>query len=104
MFGFHRTRDDPPAARFPEVAHQFLTPGRHYRVIREFRDYDGGDHPVGETWLFKGASFLPYEDGLSLFISPDGTQIRQVRMQWRPETQGSILSALSEFLEETPPG
>ena len=49
-----------------------LARGRRYRVIKAFRDFDGDEHPLDETWLFLGDSFLPYEDGLSLFVSIDG--------------------------------
>lgn len=41
---------------------------RTYRVVREFIDLDGGTHIPGETWKFVGSSYLPYHDGLSLFV------------------------------------
>jgi hypothetical protein len=78
--------------------HQHLIPGRRYRVVREFRDYDRELHPVGESWTFLGSSFLPYEDGLSLFVSTDGIEERQIRMQWRPEEQGPVLDRLAEYV------
>jgi hypothetical protein len=68
-------------------------------VVRTaFTDYDGALHPAGETWAFQRHSFLPYEDGLSLFVSgPDGTE-RQIRLQWRPEAQGAIIDDLARFV------
>jgi hypothetical protein len=45
-----------------------LAVGVRYAVVREFTDFDGGSHPAGETWWFRGHNFLPYDDGLSLFV------------------------------------
>ncbi len=76
----------------------FLEAGTRYRVREEFSDFDGDLHPPGEEWTFRGSSFLPYDDGLSLFVSLDGSQEWQIRMQWRPETQGAILDGLARYL------
>jgi hypothetical protein len=76
-----------------------LTPGQTYRVIAAFKDYDGIIHPIGESWRFVRKAFLPYEDGLSLFIEKDGQNI-MVRLQWRAETQGQIIDNFSDFVEE----
>lgn len=76
-----------------------LVPGKGYRVIAAFKDYDGKVHPVGECWRFVRKSFLPYEDGLSLFVEMNGQEI-QVRLQWLSESQGSIIEGFSEFVEE----
>jgi hypothetical protein len=81
------------------IAHQFLTPSHRYRVTRQFVDYDEAVHPVGEEWIFLGSSFLPYEDGMSFFVSLDGVQEWHTRLQWRPEEQAEILDHLSDYLE-----
>jgi len=80
-----------------------LQPGQRYRVAVSFRDFDGVVHPVGESWAFLGHSFLPYDDGLSLFISPDGKSERQIRLQWRPEAQGPIIDELERHLVPAAP-
>jgi len=72
--------------------------GGRYRVTEEFRDFDGDVHPVGETWTFLGYSFLPYEDGLSLFVSLDGEQEWQIRLQHRPEGQGGMIEHIATFI------
>jgi hypothetical protein len=77
----------------------FLKAGERYRVRVEFVDFDGDVHPVGEEWAFLGSSFLPYEDGLSLFVSLDGSREWHIRMQWRPEAQGEIIDGLSRYVE-----
>lgn len=79
--------------------HQFLTSGKTYRVIREFMDHDRDIHPVGEEWVFQGYSFLPYEDGLSWFVSFDCKQEWHIPMQWRDEEQGQVLDFLAEYIQ-----
>ena len=80
--------------------HQHLVAGKRYRVVREFQDYDRDTHPIGESWTFMGFSFLPYDDGLSLFVSKDGRGEWHIRMQWRPEEQGAVLDNLVEYVAE----
>lgn len=79
---------------------QFLRPGARYRVLVPFTDYDGHRHESGESWVFLTSSFLPHEDGLSLFVSLDGENEWQIRLQWRSEQQAPILDALGTFLAE----
>ena len=81
-----------------DQAHLFLKAGRRYRVLRAFTDFDGDAHPPGEEWTFLGTSFLPYDDGLSIFVSLDGVREWQIRMQWRPEAQGGVLDSLSSHV------
>jgi hypothetical protein len=78
--------------------HQSLRVGQRYRVILQFADYDKSIHPVGEEWTFLGHSFLPYEDGMSFFVSLDDVQEWHLRLQWRPEEQAEILDHLDRYL------
>src|SRR4051794_12396453 len=55
----------PPRLKFSAFD---LQPRRTYRVAVAFSDYDKTRHEVGERWTFLGKAFLPYEDGLSLFL------------------------------------
>ncbi len=84
---------------FPQ--HKFtasnLAPGQTYRVTTTFKDYDGVIHPVGEYWRFIKKNFIPYEDGLTLFIERDGQEI-SFRLQWRAETQGQVIDNFSDFV------
>jgi hypothetical protein len=80
-----------------------LETGARYRVVNPFRDFDGEVHPAGESWVFLGHSFLPYDDGLSLFVSLDGKAERQIRLQWRPEAQGDVIEGLSRYVQAVPP-
>jgi hypothetical protein len=81
-------------------AYNMLLPGRRYRVVKEFRDFDREIHPVGEEWTFLGTAFLPYDDGRSLFVSFDGVREWHIRMQDRAEEQRGILDDLGAYLVE----
>lgn len=85
-------------ARLHPQPFQHLEPGRRYRVTASFADYDGDLHPVGETWRFLAHNFLPYDDGLSLFVSLDDAHEWHIRMQWRPEAQAAVIDALDRYL------
>ncbi|MGC9367656.1 MAG: DUF3601 domain-containing protein [bacterium] len=80
--------------------YQFLISGIRYRVIEEFYDYDHHLHPVDEVWTFLGYSFLPYEDGLSWFVSMDGVQEWHIRMKCTGEEQSEIVNSLKKYLRE----
>ena len=79
--------------------HQILTAGLRYRVVKEFADFDRDRHPIGEEWVFLGYAFSPYEDGMSFFVSLDGTQEWQIRLQWRREQQAAVLDTPHEYLQ-----
>ena len=107
VWGFY-TPAQPGSGASEETAKLFkggpyrhLELGVRYVVSAPFRDYDGDLHSPGESWVFLGHSFLPYEDGLSLFVSPDGRVEDQIRLQSRPETQGSIIDRLSDYVRRT---
>jgi hypothetical protein len=76
-----------------------LRPQATYRVFVAFTDFDKRVHPVGERWRFLWKSFLPYEDGLSLFVDY-GTGERQMRLQCREEEQMDLIHAFSEYVVE----
>lgn len=76
---------------------QHLITDAAYEVAREFTDYNGGIHSVGERWIYLTHTFLPYEDGLSLYVIVEDRN-HQIRMQWRTEEQGEILDNLKQYL------
>jgi len=77
-----------------------LISGQTYCVIQSFFDYDGIVHPGGECWRFVAKNFLPYEDGLSLFVEEDGIN-KSFRLQWRNETQAYIIDNFSDYVART---
>jgi hypothetical protein len=80
-----------------DKAFRHLKAGSVYQVVKDFRDYDKEPHTAGETWIFIGSNFVPYDDGLSLFASIDGVD-QQIRLQWRPEEQAEIIDNLEAYL------
>ena len=76
-----------------------LVIGRRYEVVKPFADFDRREHAVGETWRFEGHTFLPYDDGLSLYVSFDGDDLVQFRMRWTPEDQGQVVDALEDYIQ-----
>ena len=86
-----------PTALRPIFGH--LIRGRQYFVVRPFRDFDDDVHCCGEIWTFLGSSYLPYEDGLNLFVRCEDSDY-QIRLQWREDAQGDIISNLNTYLLE----
>jgi hypothetical protein len=69
-----------------------------FEVVRDFTDYDGEAHLAGESWTFVGHNFLPYDDGLSLFVSLDGEREWHIRLQWRDSQQGPVIDNLDAHI------
>ncbi len=78
-----------------------LLRGHRYRVVKAFKDFDGDEHPVGESWIYLGHNFVPYHDGLSRFVSFDAHHEWQIRMHWTHEDQGPIIDAMTEYVTES---
>lgn len=74
-----------------------LIAGQRYRVVQEFVDYDRQVHPTGETWVFEGTHFLPYEDGLTLHVRAHGLPL-VYRLQQRPQEQAAIIEHFTDFV------
>ncbi|KAA0970723.1 DUF3601 domain-containing protein [Aureimonas fodinaquatilis] len=85
--------------REPELtSFKHLEPGKRYRVTKGFTDYDGRYHPTGESWTFLRHSFLPYDDGLTLFVRLDDGILNTVRLQWRPDEQGPVIDTIEKHI------
>ena len=72
-------------------------PGKRYRVVAAFVDYDRQLHPIGETWTFESTNFLPYEDGLTLHVLANGLPV-VYRLQQRPEEQAALIENFTDFV------
>ena len=83
----------------PKFTAAELVPGKTYRVTKAFKDYGNTPHLVGEIWQYEGKNFLPYEDGLTLYVVREGRR-ELINLQWREETQGPIIDEFSSFVEE----
>lgn len=75
-----------------------LVAGRRYRVVQRFVDFDRDAHEVGEEWTYLGTSFLPHDDGRSIFVTVDGEVEQHMRMQDVPAEQGPILDDLESYV------
>jgi hypothetical protein len=82
----------------PIVTAANLIPGVTYRVIAPFTDYDGNIHPAGETWKFISKNFMPFDDGLTLFIEQNG-QPGSIRLQWQEAAQAHIIEQFARYVE-----
>lgn len=87
------------ASNRPAFTASDLVPGKTYRVVKEFLDYDDLLHSPGETWTFAGKNFPPYDDGLTIHTEHHGSR-GVFRLQWRPEAQAAIIDCFSEFVAE----
>ncbi len=77
-----------------------LIPGKQYVVKVSFDDFDEHTHVPDETWTFLGWSYLPYDNGLSLFVSFDGENEWVIPLSCRPEDQGAVNDSLDTYLQE----
>jgi hypothetical protein len=97
-FGSNHGDDNILVYRKKFSAHE-LWPQTTYRVIAAFADFDKRTHEAGERWKFLYKGFLPYEDGLTLFVEHEGRET-QIRLQCRDEEQNAVVQAFSDFVAE----
>ena len=76
-----------------------LRSGATYKVMQSFRDYRNFPYATGEVLTFEGSSFVPYEDGLSLYFDKQGAK-RQCMLCVREGFQKHIAHNLSEYFTE----
>ena len=96
-YEFESTQKNAVNKRFSFM--EYLYSGDYIKVIKEFKDYYGFTHQVGEKFYFACVYFLPYEDGYTLFISKDKINISNIFLQERAETQKEICCNLKEYFK-----
>lgn len=75
-----------------------LEPGKEYKVIKEFKDYDGDIIPVGWKGCYRAYNYFPYDDGLSLaFDTDDGLCL--IRLQMIPDAHDEIGNNLMQYFQ-----
>ncbi len=74
-----------------------LKSGKKYTIVKSFKDYDNYPYEEGNEIEFIGSNFVPYEDGLSLFVKYEQRE-KQIRLQLRSEEQQEIAHNLQEYL------
>ncbi len=75
-----------------------LKKGEVYKLVKEFTDYDGRVHKIGESWIFEKTTYVPYHSGLFLFVSENGQSV-MYRFQDAPETQRELLNNFMSCVE-----
>ena len=96
-YEFESTQKNAVNKRFSLM--EYLYSGDYIKVIKDFKDYYGFTHQIGEEFYFACAFFLPYEDGYTLYISKDKINIKAIYLQDRPETQREICYNLKKYFE-----
>lgn len=81
-------------------SYYFLQIGQKYRVKKEFIDFDRYTHTVGETWVFRSANFVPYEDGLTIYVTDTNGVEKSFRLQWREGQQDEIINNFSDYVNQ----
>lgn len=84
----------------PNIGGNFgpLVTGNTYEVIRKFSDDDGSMHPEKEQWVFLGHSFVPYNDGLMLFIRLEKDDEWAIPLCWSKTEQAEIIDNLPLYV------
>lgn len=80
-----------------------LRAGDRVRIRQNFTDYYGYTYTAGTVFHFASAYFLPYEDGYTLFVSYDGSEISCIYLQMRPESQSYICEHPEAYFEVRTP-
>jgi hypothetical protein len=75
-----------------------LKSGETYKVIKEFTDFDGKIHEVGECWTFEKTAYLPYHSGLSFYVIENGQRV-MYRFHDEPEAQQELLNNFMSYVE-----
>ncbi len=76
-----------------------LEKGKKYAVIKPFIDFDKIQHTVGEIWLYDRKEFLPYSDGLTIYVFVKG-KIVSFRFQDDENQQKEILNNFQDYMKE----
>ena len=95
--GTYRATPAPPAGR-GEVPQ--LGRGRTYCVTKAFRDSDGDDHPVGETWTYLGSTFFYYDDLLNVHVRLASGEEWSIPLIWDPGHDQRTIERLRDYVDE----
>ena len=86
------------ASELQKYGELLLVLGTRYRVICPFRDFDGELHEPPEEWIYRGYSFLPYDDGLTLHVTSDSGVEGVIPLCGHRELQANILEAFERYV------
>jgi hypothetical protein len=75
-----------------------LVRGMRYRVNREFVDFDGDRHSVGEEWSFVASIFSPHDDLLLIGVRLMSGDEWKIHLHWTPETQQEVIENFLQYV------
>lgn len=78
---------------------RFLKPSVHYKVVKEFVDYDRELHTIGKNWVFDRLSYVAYHDGVCLHVIENDEKV-MYRLMDIPGEQQSIIENFLDYVQE----
>ena len=76
--------------------YEIFEEGMSYEVIQSFCDYKNVTYELGDSLLFIGSNYVPYDSGLSLFFEKDGSEI-QIMLRIDSHFQEEIALNLEDY-------
>ena len=74
-----------------------LVRGERYRVIKQFVDADGSEHPIGEEWQFLGSTFSKFDDELILWVRLQSGDWK-IPLVWNKGKQQTVIENWQEYV------
>lgn len=75
-----------------------LVKGKTYIVIKEFTDYDGRKHPVGEKFEFDLYDYYFLDMGYTLYIKKNGEE-KIMRLKDHKKHQAQLIKTLPDYIK-----
>ena len=72
--------------------------GKHYRVIRPFKDADDDEHVVGEDWVFLMGMFNRFDDEVNLCVQSASGEEWRIPLVWKPEAQQEVIQNIARYV------
>ncbi len=88
----------PPSAESWESRHGLIREKR-YRVMKDFIDLDGDNHPSGEEWLFVAGLFSKFDDEITICIRRDGNDDWKIPLSWNAEQQQHVIENIADYVK-----
>ncbi len=82
-----------------DQAFDLLYPGRVYHVIKEFTDFKGDLHSVGEEWVLTKITWYPHESMFTLYADRK-VYIEAIPLKLAKGYQGIVVNYIYEYIVE----
>lgn len=74
----------PLAPRPTTLTVTSMQPGARYRVVQDFKDFDGTPFRAGTVLTFEGYSYFPYDGGYTISFREGGLRLAEIDAANRP--------------------